>query len=414
MENNNQQNLSPEQPPISPMPPTPAKKLSNKIIAIILLAVIAGIVSWIALSRQPKTDLSPIVVNHKTETPATTTPPIVQSGLDNSNSTTPDSVPPRIVQQAVVKEIKVKAGVDVSPQQDSTFDFRTANGHYLLWTFDNNTLIYDGQKIYQGKNLDSIGLSKNGLHYGYSLVTNSEQLKTVYDTANDDLYIDGQKIISAQNIQSINISDDGKHYMFASKINSGPYIANAKVSIFKDGESLYEAPGISMIVSMNRDGSSYSAIFSPTGATYELVINGQVAKDNLDGNYSDFVFSPNNKHYAYQTAQAIIVDGQTKFQKSDAGSQQGCLQITDEGHYAFCDYESSSFVIDGKSYPSPLVGGGGVSININSDATHYLIFNSKNWILDGKNITFKTINPQWQEYGAEIVDDTVYIYSLVR
>jgi len=66
--NNNQQNLNPQQPQVNPMPPQPSKKLSNKIIAIIILAVVAGTVSWIVLSRQPKTDLSPIVINHKNRT----------------------------------------------------------------------------------------------------------------------------------------------------------------------------------------------------------------------------------------------------------------------------------------------------------------------------------------------------------
>lgn len=66
MENNNQQNFSPQQPPINPIPPTPAKKLSNKIIAIIILAVVAGIVSWLALNRQPKVE--PVVINHQPKT----------------------------------------------------------------------------------------------------------------------------------------------------------------------------------------------------------------------------------------------------------------------------------------------------------------------------------------------------------
>lgn len=59
MENNNQQNFNSQQPPINSMPPTPTKKLSNKIIVVIVLVVVTSIVSWIALSRQPKTpDLS--------------------------------------------------------------------------------------------------------------------------------------------------------------------------------------------------------------------------------------------------------------------------------------------------------------------------------------------------------------------
>src|SRR4051812_3551323 len=65
MENNSPQNLNPEQSSIIPISPTPTKKLSNKIIAVVLLAVVAGVVSWVALSRQPKTDLNPIVVNHQ-------------------------------------------------------------------------------------------------------------------------------------------------------------------------------------------------------------------------------------------------------------------------------------------------------------------------------------------------------------
>ncbi len=52
MENNNQQNLEPQQPPINPILPVAVKKLSNKIIVVIILAMVAGIVSWIALSQK--------------------------------------------------------------------------------------------------------------------------------------------------------------------------------------------------------------------------------------------------------------------------------------------------------------------------------------------------------------------------
>ena len=52
-------------------------------IAVILLAVVAGIVIWIALSRQPKTDLSPIVINHKIENTVATTPQTSEDDLKN-------------------------------------------------------------------------------------------------------------------------------------------------------------------------------------------------------------------------------------------------------------------------------------------------------------------------------------------
>ena len=65
MENNNQYNLNPQQVLTNHTTPTPAKKFSNKIITMVFLAIVAGGVSWIALSQRPKTDLNPMVVNHK-------------------------------------------------------------------------------------------------------------------------------------------------------------------------------------------------------------------------------------------------------------------------------------------------------------------------------------------------------------
>ena len=335
------------------------------------------------------------------------------------------SVTPQVVGPPTIKEILVKAGVDVSPQQDSTFTFLVAQGHYLLWTYENDTVIYDGKIVYVGTTtpqnfgtVDSVGLSANGLHYAYAVKTNqiNPGWDSAYATHDDDLYLDGQKIISNQNIESIAISDDGQHYMFASTIDTSGSTTSTTTTIYKDGQSVYQAQGIDGI-NLSSDGSSYSTTIYTTGDTEQLVVNGQLVPNGLngfsEGAASNLVFSPNNQHYAYSTPTAIFVDGQAKYQLKD-GNLGGCLQVTDEGHYALCDYARSGFVIDGKLYPNPNVGGGGVSININSDATHYLIFDSQKWSLDGKTVTFKTIDPQWQEDAVDVVGNTFYVYSLVQ
>ncbi|OGE79765.1 MAG: hypothetical protein A3A83_02960 [Candidatus Doudnabacteria bacterium RIFCSPLOWO2_01_FULL_48_57] len=69
MESNDQNNLINNLPPLEPppqpnipsqIPPTP-KKLSSKIIAIIILAIIAGAVSYIALTKKPNTtNITPV------------------------------------------------------------------------------------------------------------------------------------------------------------------------------------------------------------------------------------------------------------------------------------------------------------------------------------------------------------------
>jgi hypothetical protein len=216
---------------------------------------------------------------------------------------------------------------------------------------------------------------------------------------------------SNQNIQSLAISDDGQHYMFFSNIYNG------NTTIYKDGQSVYHTKGEGGALNMSSDGNSYLATISPTETTEESIANGQVVPNGPNGYLfgvdSDLVYSPDGQHYAYSTPNAITVDGRVKYQIKD-GNPGGCLQITDSGHYALCDYERSAFVIDGALYPNPHVGGGGVSININSDATHYLTFDTQKWSLDGETVTFKTINPQWQKYSVNVVGNTFYVYSLIQ
>ncbi len=72
MENNNPINPLPPIPPGQLTSPTP-KKIHSKIIAVIVLVIIAGVASYIALTRQ--SSVQPIVVNDKTEQPLATSIP---------------------------------------------------------------------------------------------------------------------------------------------------------------------------------------------------------------------------------------------------------------------------------------------------------------------------------------------------
>jgi hypothetical protein len=87
MENNNQ-NLTPQS---VPQPPAQKKWYKNKgVIWIIGLAIIAAISIWLYYAKQPTQNISPIIINHKsngtptatTSPPATaiTTEPVVSSG----------------------------------------------------------------------------------------------------------------------------------------------------------------------------------------------------------------------------------------------------------------------------------------------------------------------------------------------
>lgn len=66
MDNNQQNSNVPEQQPAGITPVTSNKKLNNKIIAIVVLAMLAGIVIFIALSRKPKVE--PVITEPQLKT----------------------------------------------------------------------------------------------------------------------------------------------------------------------------------------------------------------------------------------------------------------------------------------------------------------------------------------------------------
>ena len=94
------QNQTPSQPPTQPIAAT--KWYQHKgFISILVLAILAAAASWIYFSRQPKADLSPIVVQHEEKLQQNASVPTVSTSIPITTPTATNNSTPPITQNTV-------------------------------------------------------------------------------------------------------------------------------------------------------------------------------------------------------------------------------------------------------------------------------------------------------------------------
>ena len=318
-------------------------------------------------------------------------------------------------QPTTIEQVVIKTGINPTEVDEGTpYQLLVGGGHYLLWItktdFAKEKLIYDGKQITVSKNIDHITLSQNGSHYAYSA---NDSGAPTYGSATDDFYIDGVKINVPDNIQDFKITDDGQHYFYTTSKSSG----SSDNALVKDGQEILTSPMGIYQFWISTDGNSYLALseIDSSNETQALILNGKqiYLHSNSVINPGDLAFSANGQHYAYESYYdpnssnfGLVVDGNFKFSPYNLNF----LQINNSGDYAMSESNNitnkSQVYIDNKAFQTTTPN---AKIFINQDASHYLIVDGNNWLLDGKATTAKN-----NLYSAEINGNTVYLYTLTK
>src|SRR3989344_9001973 len=313
-------------------------------------------------------------------------------------------------QKVIVKQIEIKSGLDLSqPFQDPPYKLLVADGHYLLWVYEGNKLVYDGKEIYAGENLGGIALSRNGLHYAYVVRTgDTDGFNSYYTTTSNDLYINNKRVTTAKNLVNPAVTDDGRHYFYT--------LTNDEGALFKHGKEIFRnSYGPILYFLISSDGSTYFASLKidngGENSGESLVVNGEeIYRVNIMG-LARTEFSKNGRYYAYAIDHlqpeivSLVINGDTKRTGLNILSR-----ITDLGYYAAWDPTKNKIFINGKE----VFDKNALRVYINEDASHYLISTDDGFLLDGNPIQLKNINPRRLLGDIEIVGNIVYVYGLVK
>jgi hypothetical protein len=300
--------------------------------------------------------------------------------------------------------ITIPAGIDLSqPSQVPLYFLDTGGGHYLLYVYETEKLIYDGRELYSGPLAGvyggwSAGLSHNGLHYAYVL-PNTE------DPDFTDLYVDGAKVASGQFISQPSVTDDGAHFFYTTCLSFSGF---ADSCLFKDGTDIFLAENGILEYWVNGDGTTYYALLRDPQS---LVRNGEVIYQGTE--LAHKAFSPNGAHYAYVSTddasmQHLIVDGI----EVRASSALNVQQVTDLGSYCAWDSASQLVFINGVEFP--VQGNSRIECYINDDASHSLIHDEGTWLLDGHPVQFPELNIAEMIAGVEMKGEPWVVYRVVK
>jgi hypothetical protein len=300
--------------------------------------------------------------------------------------------------------------VTTQPSQVPLYFLDTGGGHYLLYVYETEKLVYDGRELHSGPLAGVYGgwsaaLSHNGLHYAYVL-PNAE------DPDFSDLYVDGAKTASGKFFSQPGVPDDGTHHFHTACLSSSGF---ADSCLFKDGnELLLHEDGI-LGYSINTDGSSYYAWlrnFDEDGNFVESLVKdgAEIYKGRA---LSQKLFSPNGAHYAYLSSddtgmQNLVVDGAVVH----SSSALFVGQVTDLGAYCAWDPANQLVLINGVEIP--VQGNSRIKCYINDDASHFLIQDEGNWLLDGHPVQLPELNPADTVENVEMKGDVWVVYRVVK
>jgi len=299
--------------------------------------------------------------------------------------------------------ITIPTGIDpTAPSQVPMYFLDTGGGHYLLYVYETQKLVYDGRELYSGQLADVYGgssaaLSHNGLHYAY-VIPGTDGLDF------NDLYVDGTKVETAQHLLQPALTDDA-HYFYTACSSATGFSGSC---LFKDGTDIFLAEHGILEYWVNVDGTTYYALLRDPQS---LVRNGEVIYEGTELAHKSF--SPNGVHYAYVShdengMQHLIVDG-------DVVRSSTALfvnQVTDLGSYCAWDSANQLVFINGVEFP--VQGDSQIKCYINDDASHSLIHDVGTWLLDGNPVQFPELSPADEIENVEMKGDTWYVYRLVE
>jgi hypothetical protein len=288
------------------------------------------------------------------------------------------------------------------PTQAPLYFLDTGGGHYLLYVYETGKLIYDGRELYSGQLADVYGgwstaLSPNGQHYAYVIPGTDGPDFT-------DLYVDGVKVESAQYLLQPALTDDADYFYTACSSATG----FSGSCLFKNGADIFLAENGILEYWVNVDGSTYYALLRDPQS---LVRNGEVIYQGIELAHKSF--SPNGAHYAYVShdengMQHLVVDG-VVVRSSTALFVD---QVTDLG--AYCAWDSANQLVFINGVEFPVQGNSRIECHINEDASHSLIHDEGNWLLDGNPVQFPDLNPADTIVNVEMKGDTWVVYRVVK
>ena len=329
----------------------------------VILLIVAGCNSTNVASNSSSTPSTPSS-NTNQQIPQQSTPITTPSTAQPAQNTQSDS------NAVTVKTVIVHTDSDYMPGTDSAFSIAVANGHYALTDNASNssdTIDYDGKTITVSPAIPSIHngiyLSENGLHYGYAVPTSPT-------TA--DIYVDGKKTSTYTGQQDVNV----------------PNIDLDNITISNTG-----------------------TLATPSSATNQSVFSS---------------ISPDGNHVIYTelngtTDVDLYVDGQLKVKdiKQD-GLVSFSAAVSDQCHFVYSSILAKKVFVDGTttSYPITTKPNDGnpydVQVFLNADASHVLIYDLGNWLLDGKPL--QQIDSTYVSSAdiVQIVGNTIYVYKLVK
>ncbi len=311
--------------------------------------------------------------------------------------------PTSTVPQVSIQTIMIHAGIDVSqPSQSPRYLLKAHQGHYLLYVFETQKLIYDGQEIPAGEMKDPmcpLGLSNNGVHYAYAGSSES-------GSNFSDLYVDGQKINNIADLSCPTVTNDAQHYFYTACKNDKGVTGTC---LFKDGKDVFDHADGFIGYWISGDGSAYLASLrniDSSGAFVEsLVLNGNEVYKG--GELKDTLFSDNGQHYAYISvdptthSQALVVDGNAKHSSTALFVDQ----LTNAG--SFCGWDSAQKTVFINDKAVPVTNDSDVQCYINENASH-LLLHDNGWTLDAQPVQLENVA------DADFVGEELYIYSVVQ
>ena len=303
-----------------------------------------------------------------------------------------------------VERITVSTGVDLSDSgQVPQYSLQVGQGHWLLYVFETERLIYDGTEIASG-NLAGLmdfgmALSRNGLHYAYTAPNPDNPGFT-------DLLADGSIVDTAQYLSQPAVTDDGQGYFFLACVGESSFIGTC---LFKNHTDIFlHGDGI-VDYQVSADGSTFLADLRSFDANESmgglLVLDG--LKVHNGASVMSMLLSGNGQHYAFATvdattgAQSLHVDGAVVRTSTALHLQQ----LTDSGSY--CGWDAAKRVVFINQQEIPVTAESQVQCYINADATQVLVRDG-GWFLNGQPIALENAAT------AEFAGDHLYVYSVVK
>jgi hypothetical protein len=401
--------LSPVNTTINTSPtPKSRKKLLIVLVVVLVIVLIGG--GAYALYKH----------NHKAKpvTSSTTKTNIVSSTAPaTSNAVTIDYV-------------TIQTGVNES--QDYPMDAaKTALGHYVYidtsGSLNNSStdlggkLVYDGQSVYSGSDLDtgSYVISQNGLHYAYMK----------YDNSTANIYVDNKLVQSVPNQSSSSavtlyaVSNSGQDYAYGYAVPTSQ--SSSVFAIFKDGKQIFQNKSTIFTVDFSDDLSHYVAIVQiPTDSNDN--VSDDVIKDGTnEGSGNQAFISPDGSQYislannSSETNGTVSVDSKSVGTVTEVNGGGNSIAINNNGTYAFTDFADHLVNINGTNHTIPSTipndcGQGCINLfALNQDATHYIVGDYKPvggggavWYMDGKSVTLTG-----DIEGLEFNNNTLYVYK---